>query len=573
MAARVLTLAMAASVLTPKAIERNRRIVKRDFETAEDLNEKAFESGDPKATTEFIYPNQRHDAANVVNLFYESRNNDQPCHAVSIKKNVKVGADGFMMAVAQAMCTHPDDDFVIPPENVLFLTGMSNRDWQDTLSHDIPPVFKDKVFHHGQLQNAQLSNLRNALIFVDEIDTASKEDQKLHNLFRDAGLMNFDTLRQNRIYMVFITATLARELPQFHAWGPAHINYTLTTPSTYCGIEYYLEKDIIQESYDLSEPDNIAKWIDEDILSNYGDDYRVHLVRMPRGKKAQGIATVFKHIAETKGVKFYEMSTDIGDEIIKSIKDNRYNQLFKQQRTSHIILGLKGKLRRATRIPDEYKLQIGAIHVSATRSIDNNVLAQDLPGRMAGYIRSQLEAGHKIGPIRSDVKGLTEYVKEFNGEVTSYKSWGFETDKEGNIKKLKSTMVHPDNFNIENDLVVVDEVDPRKTVPRVFNVQATFIDCIVNTRGIARKAQLRAVLAILDPEFYASIDKYDIHQITNPKVGSSYKRHITDLVNAANENKPFKIDIDDEEDSQNFYNCYIDSKENRLCIMVWNGAQ
>lgn len=561
---------MAASVLTPQAIKRNRRMVDNAFQLAEDENQEAFENGDPKATSEFIYPNQKQDAANVVNLFYETRNNAQPCHAVSIKKNVKVGADGFMMAVAQAMCTHHDDSFVIPPKNVLFLTGMSNKAWQDEVTRKIPAIFKDKVFHHGQLQNAQLANLKDTIIFVDEIDTASKEDQKLHRLFRDAGLMNFDTIRQNRVYMVFITATLARELVQFRSWGSRHMNYTLTTPPTYCGIEYYLEKGIIQESYDLSEPDNIARWIDEDILSNYGDDYRVHLVRMPRGKGSKGIAKVFESIADSKGVRFYQMTSDV----LESITDELYTHEFSQPRTSHMILGLKAKMRRATRIPDSYKLQIGALHVSQTRNIDNNVLAQDLPGRMAGYIRSQLDAGHKIGPIRSDVNGLCEYVKEFNDEETSYQSWGYKTNKQGKVEKLKSTMVHPDNFNIDNNLeALTHQIDARKTVPRIFNVDPSIIDSIVNNRGLKRKVELILSLRDLDHEFFESIKHYEIHQITNPKIGSSsYKRHITDLVNAANQNKPFNIDVNSEESIKNFYNCYIDSKENRLCIMVWNGA-
>ena len=547
----------------------DREMVELSFKLAEKENQKALRKGDPMATSEFIYPNQKADAANVVSRFYESRNNEQPVHAVSIKKNVKVGADGFMMAVAQMMCTHIDDDFVISPENVMFLTGMSNKSWQDELERKIPSIFKDNVFHHGQLQNAELANLKNALIFVDEIDTASKEDQKLHKLFIEAGLMNFETIRKNRIYLVFITATLARELVQLKGWGAAHTNYSLTTPPTYCGIEYYLEKQIIQESYDLSEPDNITKWIQEDIVSNYGDDFRVHLVRMPRGKGKSGIGKVFEQIANSFGVRFYQMTSKVDE----SLDSKEYTALFTEQRDSHIILGLKGKLRRATRIPDSYKLQIGAVHVSQTRNIDNNVLAQDLPGRMAGYIRAQLDAEHKIGPIRSDVKGLIEYVKEFNGEATTYQSWGYKTNEEGKVKKLKSTMVHPDNFNIENDMEVVGNKNAAyMTVPRVFSVESATIECIVSAKGNAKKAIIKALLALLDPAFYATVEKHAIHQITNPKVGSSYKRHITDLVNKANENKPGSIDIDPKERNTNFFNCYVDSKQNRLVIMVWNGA-
>jgi hypothetical protein len=133
--------------------------------------------------------------------------------------------------------------------------------------------------------------------------------------------------------------------------------------------------------------------------------------------------------------------------------------------------------------------------------------------------------------------------------------------------------------------VVGDVEDERKTVPRVFNVEKAQIDLILSCKPSDKKVHSAICIATADPEFYATIQNHVIEQVTNPNSDDSYYKHITSLVNAASENRTYSIDVfkpSKKENAQkkkkvnvdkNFYNVYIDSRENRLVVMVWNGAQ
>ena len=103
---------------------RRRRVI-NSYEDAKADNEIRFLEGDKKATSEYIYQNQKDDAAGIVNEYY---NNNR--RVVSIMKKTKVGADGLMIELAKQMTTHTDDNFVVNFENVRILTGMSNASWE-----------------------------------------------------------------------------------------------------------------------------------------------------------------------------------------------------------------------------------------------------------------------------------------------------------------------------------------------------------------------------------------------------------------------------------------------------------
>jgi len=86
----------------------NREIVSRSYGLAEAENRKRFKKGDSRATSEYIYDNQKEDALKIVDEFYTNKR-----RVVSVTKTTKVGADGLMIEVAKQMTTHPDDNFVV----------------------------------------------------------------------------------------------------------------------------------------------------------------------------------------------------------------------------------------------------------------------------------------------------------------------------------------------------------------------------------------------------------------------------------------------------------------------------
>jgi hypothetical protein len=190
-----------------KIIAARREAVIHSYNSAESKNKLAFMEGDEKATSEYIYENQKIDANNIVREFYE---NDR--RVVSVIKKTKVGADGLMIEVAKLMTTHPDDGFVVNPVNTRIITGMSNVAWEKDMKEKSPSCFSKNIFHHGQLTKSDLKHLTNSLIIIDEIDSGDKEYQLLHKTLKDSGLLDVDYMKEKNIRFMFISATMIKEL-------------------------------------------------------------------------------------------------------------------------------------------------------------------------------------------------------------------------------------------------------------------------------------------------------------------------------------------------------------------------
>jgi hypothetical protein len=62
-------------------------------------------------------------------------------------------------------------------------------------------------------------------------------------------------------------------------------------------------------------------------------------------------------------------------------------------------------------------------------------------------------------------------------------------------------------------------------------------------------------------------------QITQPENEKSIKKHITDFVNASQQNKKCSIDIDKDEKEKNIYQIFLDSKENRIIVSKYYGKK
>jgi hypothetical protein len=547
-------------------IAARRKKVLASYADAEETNALAFLEGDSNATQEFIFDNQKQDAQRVINEFY---NNDR--RVVSITKKTKVGMDGLMIEIAYQMTTHTDDNFVVDPKNVRFLTGMSNTDWQAGMKEKIPSVFTKNVFHHGQLKRADLSDLKNALIIIDEIDTGDKVGSVLNNLLRDAGLLNIHNMIERNIRFVFVSATMLKQLYELKDWGEHHATIQMTIPKQYIGHKEFLDKGIIQEFYPLATVPAARKWIQEDIINRYGTDYRVHMIRVTN-KTIGNIMFVTK---EFPSVVWHEHNSDerLGNLV----------NFFEGELTGHKILLIKGFYRRANLIPNKWKLRIGAMHELWTKKVDNNVQIQGFPGRMSGYWADVIAAGHKTGPYRTSCQAVEEYELAFNDPFgdAAYSGGGITKTNERDIAIKTESLVSANNIEgIEKQPDT--EIDNPKTVPIVVQVTAEEYARIKRIGG-TKEWDVASIMEIIKDKVPTEL----IHkmnriiadggkdQIVEQKdtTTATYAEYIDKSVNAANDNKPHWRTGNIKDKERDLLQIYLDWCNHRIIVCIYNGKK
>ena len=471
---------------TEELIAARREEVYEHYNSAKATNNRLYLEGDVKGTSEYIYQNQKEDALNIVDIFYRSE-----CRVISIQKKTKVGADGLMIEILKLMTTHVDDNFVINPSNIRIITGMSNVSWEQEMKNKTPEIFRNKIFHHGKLSKSldlikNVKNIKNSIIIIDEIDCGSKVNQVLHKILKDAGFLDAKRMVEDNNKFVFISATMIKELYDLYKWGNLHQRYKMNIPREYYGHTDFLENGFIKESFQISSVKICNEWIKEDIIENYGNDYRVHLVRSDK----VNIEFIKKSCKELNICFKIHTSNE-------RISDKDINELFINPISNHIILAVKGFFRRANLIPNLWKIRIGATHEYHSKIIDNNVQIQGLPGRMSGYWRTIIESGHKTGPHRTSIDAIKEYEKTYNDPfaLNSYNSSGF-TMKKG-VVHSKYTMLNPKNIaNLKQEEEIVNI---KEDLLRIEGPFIKFEDCLNKglSLGIIKKKTREKAVNVL----------------------------------------------------------------------------
>jgi hypothetical protein len=541
-------------------IAARRKKVLASYADAEETNALAFLEGDSNATSEFIFDNQKQDAQRVIDEFY---NNDR--RVVSITKKTKVGMDGLMIEIAYQMTTHLDDNFVVDPKNVRFLTGMSNTAWQTDMKEKIPSVFTKNVFHHGQLKRADLSDLRNALIIIDEIDTGDKVGSVLNNLLRDAGLLNIHNMIERNIRFVFVSATMLKQLYELKDWGDHHATIQMTIPQQYIGHTEFKNKGIIQEFYPLATVPAARRWIKEDIIDNYGTDYRVHMVRVTN-KTIGNIMFVSK---EFPSVVWHEHNSEDRVDIAK---------FFESPLDKHVILFIKGFFRRANLIPNKWKLRIGAMHELWTKKVDNNVQIQGFPGRMSGYWADDINAGHKTGPYRTSCQSVEEYEQSFYNPFgdAAYSGGGITKTTEHDVAIKTDSLLSANNIEgIETPTIITP-----KTVPIVVQVTAEEY-ALIKRIGGTKEWDVASIMQIIKDKVPTEIiEKMNRiiadggkDQIVEQKdtTKTTYAEYIDKSVNAANDNRPHWRTGNIKDTDRDLLQIYLDWCNHRIIVCIYNG--
>jgi hypothetical protein len=524
----------------------SRKIVLNDYDSAVNNNTEKHLSGDPRYGVEYVYENQKKDASDIISKFH-----DTDVRVISVVKRTKVGMDGLMIEVAKNITTHKDDNFALVRKNVLFITAMSNLSWEDDFKEKMPNCFVDNVYHHGKLHRlkTKLKGLKNALIINDEIDTGDKENQRLHLLLKESGLLDINYMKENNIRFIFVSATMVNELHNLCEWGDRHHTHKMSVPESYIGHKEFMEKDIIQEYYPVDDIVSAQKWLSEDILLNYGLEFRVHIIR------TDDLSSVYiKNACSKLGIDFKLHNS------VDKIETVELNDIFTSPLKKHLVIAIKGFFRRANLIPNQWKLKIGATHEKFTQSCDTNVQVQGLPGRMSGYWKDYIENGHKTGPYRTSIEAINQYESFYENP--------FDTELPYNTSSLsKKTFLSP--HNIKN-LIPVEETKKRIPVIVPFVNEAIY-------KMSTRETKIAFIKTVLDDkdeykkllDFINNKDNVCL-RIFEPKTAGLYKVNVLDVIDAATKNIPFNLDLPSKLKDKNYWQMYVDKKGKNLCFIVCN---
>lgn len=419
-----------------------REYIKSAYETSKRRNALEFKKGCPNATEKYIFENQEEDANKILSMFY----GDQTLRVVSIIKQCKVGMDGLMIQLLYLFTTHPDDTFKLPINNVKIITGMSNKEWENNLKSKMPECFVNQIYHHGKLTSKnklpnELENIKNCLIIIDEIDTGDKQNLRLHKLLSNSCIFNKDYIIKNNIRFVMVSATMKNQLSELKKWNfddMNHKSFKMSIPLSYASINYFLNKNIYKEYYPVNSKESALKWITDDIIDNYKNDYRIHFIRTTENKKS-----FIKDVSFDKDIQCFDHTSD------NRIPYDELSKYFNSNLENHIIICVKGFYRRSNLIPNKWKKKIGAIHELYSKKPNIETEVQAFPGRLCGYWKEDLDNGHKIGPLRTSIDSMKEYVEWYNnperiniGKTNTFvapKNIGVNIPQFKNIPSIKET--------------------------------------------------------------------------------------------------------------------------------------
>lgn len=405
----------------------DREWVLQEYKAAIAKNKRNYLNGDVRTSAEYTYYNQIEDAFRITNMFYTN----SELRIVSILKRTKVGMDGLIIELLKDFSTHSDNDFVVSPEKTAIMTGMSNVEWEINMKERIPSCFQGQVFHHGKLKSKDLGkileNFENGIIIIDEIDTGDGPRNQLYKTIK--YFCDKKVLHEKNIRFVVVSATMKQELEQLNRWDDGiHEIYKMTIPPNYISHAKLIELGALQPFYQVNSSETADKWIINDIITHFGTDYRVNVIRTTN-KNAEYIRTA----AAKNKIKFLNHTSDerISNEDLTELFDNL---------NEHVIIAIKGFWRRANLIPNKWKIKLGAIMEYCGKGISYpDIQVQGLPGRLTGYWENNmLDISYKKPLIRTCIEDINKYEEWFNSPLEIIKGY----KKQGN----KKTFLAPETF-------------------------------------------------------------------------------------------------------------------------------
>ena len=306
----------------------------------------------------------------------------------------QIGKTGAMVSTIQK---YTERNY-IPIDNIYIITGLSSADWIEQTKARFPECVSDRIFHRNSLLKKELieeiSQKKNVLIIMDEVQIAAKEKQTISNLFLRCGLCDKRHLLENDIKIIEFSATPDGTLYDVHDWGDSAFTIKMEAGEGYIGCRDLIELDKVFQYKDLRCHDNSTGSIDIDqateniqelkhVIDQFGEPM-YHIVRVPCAEGSDDVINNFKRVfGEDMDYHLYNCDTEItitrdGKKIAITL-----NELLDTKPTKHIFIFIKERLRCAKTISKKY---IGVMYERFVYGVPgDSVIVQGLVGRITGY--------------------------------------------------------------------------------------------------------------------------------------------------------------------------------------------
>jgi len=343
-----------------------------------DASVRALRSG-----TKLVFKPQKDIAEKIISSFSEKV-------IVTLCAPPQWGKTGVSLFTAYKMCSGRRG---INPDNVFFITAMSDRSWIEQTRERMLPMWEKNIFHRNTLEKfkkrVEERKKENILIIIDECHLANSIHHTLGRVFEELGFKDPLELVKNNIKILQISATPSNSLVDASDWGDHHERLCPIIDRGYVSFDHFLEEERVFTPYLLSNIDETEKYIEH--VAQGRPMY--HFVRsvcngMTGSRVYLETEVNFEIICTEKKYELITLNMEMERKDVRKV----YKNLSKSPERHTFIL-IKNMLGASKTLDDTF---IGSVHESTPMKKDYSSEVQGLPGRLCGWNKRKGADGPKI---------------------------------------------------------------------------------------------------------------------------------------------------------------------------------
>jgi hypothetical protein len=544
----------------------------------------------------------------ALQIFYKMFVTNDKKAWIHLSAEMQSGKTGVMNCLIRLIMTNAER-CQMATDSIFVVTGMSDKSWVKQTIERVVHDVRDNIKHSGTLKKISPTlkrmsrrdeGLKNILIIVDESHIAGREANRPFKEVYDVvkGLCGGKFIENNINFLTVSATDPAMVIASLKASAGVGSVRLMNDPC-YLSVQKLNELRRIFEASDLAVEENMNALCT--FITKRPDLHKKYVIIRARGvhKGTDRTTTIKKYINEMFGefdpvINDWDSTSPRPDRVTPldasstGSKMEDINELLSvEPHTLHFVL-IKGMFYAAKTMNTEH---VGVLYDSHSPAQKHDTALQSFLGRACGYnknanlfIFGNMEAVETYINIWRDIESKMKEMPGGNIIIEDGESYPLNGNMNGfgtktidgeSAAKVESSRAMPLGDAIPKE--AIQPVDGRMTVPIVLSFDREFIERLISSSD-RRSLLLEKLNEIQLPEYH-TLSEFELLQITHPKgsgepqTDGSYKRHIINMVRASENNKPASIDVHASDKDKDCWQAFIDSRENRIVITIWNGTK